>query len=75
MIFKLDVLYDLAFIPQCSSPFCDIGYIVNCDTIKRNESLFENVNFYSILAPLSQNFRMLLFDANPITIGYLVTEL
>ena len=42
--------------------------------IKGNESLVENVNFY-FLAPLSQNFTMLQFDANPITIGYLVTEL
>ena len=39
-----------------------------------NESLVENVNFY-FLAPLSQILQMLHFDANPITIGYLVTEL
>ena len=37
----------------------------NCDTTKGNESLVENVNF----------FKMLNFDANSITIGYLVTEL
>ena len=42
--------------------------------IKGNESLVENSNFY-LLAPLSQNFKMLHFDANPITIGYLVAEL
>ena len=40
--------------------------------IKRNESLVENFNFY-FLTPLSYNFKMLHFDANPITIGYLVT--
>ena len=45
-----------------------------CDTIKRNESLVENVNIY-FLTSLPQNFKMLNFDANPITIGYLVTEL
>ena len=45
-----------------------------CDTIKGNESLVENVNFY-FLTPLSQKFKMLHFDANPITIGYRVTEL
>ena len=43
-----------------------------CDTIKGNESLVENFYF---LTPLSQNFKMLHFDANPIKIGYLVTEL
>ena len=46
----------------------------NCDMIKGNESLVENFNFY-FLAPLSHNFNMLHFDPNPITIGYLVTEL
>ena len=45
-----------------------------CDMIKGNESLVENVNFY-FLAPLSHNCNMLHFDPNPITIGYLVTEL
>ena len=45
-----------------------------CDMIKGNESLVENVNVY-FLTPLSYNFEMLHFDANPITIGYLVTEL
>ena len=45
-----------------------------CDMIKGNESLVEN--FYSyFLAPFSHNFDMLHFDPNPITIGYLVTEL
>ena len=44
------------------------------DMIKGNESLVENVNFY-FLTPLSQNFKMLHLDANPITNGYLVTEL
>ena len=48
--------------------------ITNCDTIKGNESLVENVNFY-FLTPLSRNFKMLHVDANPMTIGYLVTEL
>ena len=33
--------------------------------IKGNESLVENVNF-GFLAPLSQNFKMLHFDANPL---------
>ena len=42
--------------------------------IKGNESLVENFNFY-FLTPLSQNFKMLHFDAIPITIGCLVTEL
>ena len=45
-----------------------------CDTIKGNESLVENLNFF-FLTSLSQNFEMLHFDANPIIIGYLVTEL
>ena len=45
-----------------------------CDMIKGNESLVENSNFY-FLTPLSQNIKMLHFDVNPITIGYLVTEL
>ena len=45
-----------------------------CDMIKGNESLVENFNSY-FLAPLSHNFNMLHFDPNPITIGYLVTEL
>ena len=45
-----------------------------CDTIKGNESLVENFNF-NFLAPLSETFKMLHFDANPITIGYPVTEL
>ena len=42
--------------------------------IKGNESLVKNFNFY-FLTPLSQTFNMLHFDANPITIEYLVTEL
>ena len=37
-----------------------------CNTIKGNESLVENSNFY-FLTPLSQNYKMLHFDANPIT--------
>ena len=45
-----------------------------CDMIKGNESLVENYNFY-FLTPLFQNLKMLHVDANPITIGYLVTEL
>ena len=45
-----------------------------CDTIEGNESLVENFNF-NFLTPLSKNFKMLHFDANPVTIGYLVTEL
>ena len=36
--------------------------------------LVENFNFF-FLAPLSHNFKMLHFYANPITIGYLVAEL
>ena len=43
-----------------------------CDMIKGNESLVENFNF---LALLSHNFSMLHFDANPITMGYMLTEL
>ena len=43
-----------------------------CDMIKGNESLVENFYF---LTPLSYHFKMLHFDANPITIGYLVTLL
>ena len=41
--------------------------------IKRNESLVDNFNFY-FLTPLYHDFKMLHFDANPITIEYLVTE-
>ena len=51
-----------------------IGKFTICDMIKGNESLVENFNF-NFLTPLSYNFKMLHFDANPITIGYLVTEL
>ena len=47
---------------------------VICDVIKGNESLVEIVNFY-FLTPLSHNIKMLHFYVNPITIGYLVTEL
>ena len=45
-----------------------------CDMIKGNESLVKIFNFY-FLTLLSHNIKMLHFDANPITIGYLVTEL
>ena len=45
-----------------------------CDIIKGNKSLVENVYFY-FLTPLYHNFKMLHFDVNPITIGYLVTGL
>ena len=45
-----------------------------CDTIKGNESLVENFN-YNFLTPLSQHFKMLHFDANAITVAYLVIEL
>ena len=45
-----------------------------CDTIKGNESLVENFYFY-FLSQLSETFKMPHFDANPITIWYLVTEL
>ena len=45
-----------------------------CDMIKGNESLVENFNLY-FLTPLSHTLKMLHFDANPITISYLVTEL
>ena len=45
-----------------------------CDMIKGNESLVAKFNFY-FLTTLSHNFKMLHFDANPITIGYPVTEL
>ena len=44
------------------------------DMINRNELLVENFNF-NFLTPLSHNFKMLPFDANPIAIGYLVTEI
>ena len=44
---------------------CQLEIIDKCDTIKGNESLVENFNFY-FLTPLSQNFKMLHFDANPI---------
>ena len=54
------------------------GYVCDCvaicDTSKGNESLVENFNFY-FFTPLSQNLEMHHFNANPITIGYLVTEL
>ena len=51
-----------------------LGHI--CDMIKGkgNESLVVNSDFY-FLTPLSQNIKMLNFDVNPITIGYLFTEL
>ena len=39
-------------------------YVTN---IKGHESRVKNFNF-NFLAPLSQNFKMLHFDANPITI-------
>ena len=57
---------------QDTSKFMIMNII--CDTIKGNESLVENSNFY-FLTPLSHNLKILHFDANPITIGYLVTEL
>ena len=41
--------------------------------IKGNESLVEKINFY-FLTPLSHNFKMLHFDANPITIRCPVTD-
>ena len=41
---------------------------------KGNKSLVENFYFY-FLTLFFENFKMLHFDANPITIGYLVTEL
>ena len=50
------------------------GVFAICDMIKRNESLVENLNCY-FLTPLSYNLNMLHFEPNPITIGYLVTEL
>ena len=48
--------------------------LVICDMIKGNESLVDNFKFY-FLTPHSCNFKMLHFNANPITIGNLVTEL
>ena len=42
--------------------------------IKGNESLVEHFNF-CFLTPLSHNFKIINVDANPVTIGYLVTEL
>ena len=42
--------------------------------IKGNESLIEKFNSYFLIL-LSPDSKMLHFDANPITIGYLVTEL
>ena len=45
-----------------------------CDMIEGNKSLVENLNFY-FLTLLSHNFNMLHVDANPITRGYMVTEL
>ena len=45
-----------------------------CDMIKGNESHVENFNF-CFLTPFSHNFKMLHFESNPITIGYLVTKL
>ena len=47
---------------------------IKCGMIKGNESLVDNIYFY-FLTPLCHNLKMLHFDANPITIGYLVTEL
>ena len=55
------------FIPALSS-------LIMCDMIKGNESLVENFKFF-FLTQLSRNYKMLHFDANPITIGYLVTKL
>ena len=48
-------------------------FTIICDTIKGNESLVENFNFY-FLTPPFHTFKLLHFDANPSTIGYLVTE-
>ena len=45
-----------------------------CEMIKGNESLVEHSNLY-FHTPLYHNFKMLHFDANPITIRYLITEL
>ena len=53
---------------------CHKGKIQICDTIKGNESLVENLNSY-FLAPHSHNFIVFHSDPNPVTIGYLVTEL
>ena len=56
---------------------CTEGLLNNVcgnDMIKGNGSLVEHLNS-NFLAPLSHNFSMLHFDPNPITIGYLVTEL
>ena len=39
--------------------------MVICGVIKGNESLVQNLNFY-FLTPLSYNFEILHFDANPI---------
>ena len=41
--------------------------------IKGNESLVENFNF-NFLTPFYHNFKMLHFDANPITNGYRVMK-
>ena len=60
---------------DCQPTFLSVSvWTTICDTIKGNESLVENFNSY-FLAPLSHNFIMLHSDPNPITIGYLVTEL
>ena len=49
-------------------------FIEICDMIKGNESLVEQ---FQILVSyvIFSNLKMLDFDANPIKVGYLVTEL
>ena len=68
------ILHDNRLYTSCVKYTDEIipSWMIICDTIKGNESLVENFNF---LTPLFHNFQMLHFDANPITIGYLVTEL
>ena len=43
--------------------------------VTREMSHLSKILNYHFLTPLSHNVKMLHFDANPITIGYLVAEL
>ena len=64
-------------LPACHALNQSHACIDICDMIKGNESLVENVNFY-FLTPLSHNFKILHFDANPIKYdwisGYIVMK-
>ena len=67
---------DGSYVGYAEVRISDFLLFIICDMIKGKESLVENVNF-NFLTPVSHDLKTLHFDANPITIGYLVmvTEL